>query len=167
MITQMKLPNSYCLTENTINHGTSSMDIYSVEVSKQLHPPTDQSSAIVKAYVLVNPIPQDFTDNSLKLLTLIKESDNDELLKTKPIQLVLARKWEMFTSTFYQIQFFAFVAILISLTILFTVDNIDNEVIYVIACVPFIFNSGFTIYELFQMIIQKMAYFTDIWNLLD
>jgi hypothetical protein len=68
--------------------------------------------------VLNNPVPRNFTDDSLKLLASIVDCSNDEIVRSKPITLYLNRKWDSYGFNFYFMQFIMFVTLLMALTAL-------------------------------------------------
>lgn len=102
--------------------GESGLPYYSVEVAAQLHPPKlvkpKSKNRPVSTWLLNNPVPRNFTDESLELLGAIVDCANDEIVRSKPITLYLNRKWDSYGFNFYFCQFVMFITLLLSLTAL-------------------------------------------------
>ena len=91
----------------------SSMPIYSHSVAKVLHPPLPEDAedgVLIGTHMLANPIPDDFSEESIKLLQTLKDTNDNDLLVTTPVHIILWRKWNKYGYIFYLYQFFLFVA---------------------------------------------------------
>lgn len=56
---------------------------------------------LISTYMLSNPIPDDFSEESIKLLSTLKNAVDTDLLISIPIQIVLNRKWDKYGYAFY------------------------------------------------------------------
>lgn len=64
------------------------MPIYGYTVSSKLHPPFDINSqfcVLISTHMLTNPIPADFSIESVKLLSSLSETTDNELLTSVPV----------------------------------------------------------------------------------
>ena len=94
-----------------------------------------------------NPLPKNFTGESLELLKSISECNIDEIVRTTPVTLFLNRKWNTFGFWFYLYQFTMLSLMLASLTILDAVDKPSLELpCYAIILIG---NYYFTLFEMF------------------
>ena len=134
-----------------LGFGESGLPIYSTEVAKQLHPPKllkpKSKLRPISTLVLNNPVPRNFTEESLALLASITECDNDEVVRSKPITIYLNRKWDSYAYNFYFFQFIMFIVLLMSLTALDSVQNYWIRLLSGILSVSI--NTYFFIFECF------------------
>lgn len=96
--------------------------------------------------MMTNPIPEDFSPESINMLYTLKHTPNDELLMTAPIRLQLQRKWDKYAYSFYLIQFLMFVGQLITLIIYNQMD--DGPTAKTVSIVALCFNGYFIFFEL-------------------
>ena len=128
----------------------SGIPSYSAEVAEQLHPPKlvkpQKRFLPVSTIVLNNPVPEDFSEDSLALLTNIADCGDDSILRSKPITLYLNRKWAAYAYNFYFSQFILFTLLLTSLAGL----GIFTDAIFVKVFITtgFITAAYFTLWEL-------------------
>lgn len=114
--------------------------------------------------VLNNPVPYPYTDQSLELLEAIIDCKSDEVVRSKPITLYLNRKWNAFAYHFYLFNFVMFVTLLLALTFM---DTYTGPIAITLFSTAAFINVYFLFYELIQMCIQKLDYFTNFNNIMD
>ncbi len=149
--------------------GRSALPIYDHQVANQLHSKEQQDSKCdlraVSTYVLNNPVPENYCEDSLALLDAIANSKNDEVVRSKSITLLLNRKWNSFAYKFYLVQFSLFVSLLLALTF---VDSFSSPwIFYTLFFAAAIINTYFCFYEMCQIAIQKHNYFMQVNNIMD
>ena len=125
-----------------------------------------------------NPLPENFSIDSIKLLQRIEESSED-ILRSKPIQVYLEHRWDSFTRKFYIILTLSFVIKMFFFSATFYVHPheppkyFDVEFIASpLAAEIFYYGSWvseivFIFYEVLQLLYQRIEYFQKIGNLFD
>jgi len=56
---------------------------------------------LMATYMMTNPVPGDFSSESIALLYNLKETPNEALLITIPVAYLLKRKWNKYGYAFY------------------------------------------------------------------
>ena len=110
-----------------------------------------------QTYFRVNMIPG--SSESLELLSSIIESENDLLLATDFISLLLSEKWKIIRPILY-LQTLIYVGYLVFLS-LYAIYGGENILF------AFAFNVVLGFYEMIQGIFGGMPYFQDPWNYID
>jgi hypothetical protein len=101
--------------------------------------------------MISTPLPDDYTNASLKLLSLIKTYKNDEVLKQKPIIYFLMRKWQSHAKVYFYYQSAALISLLLSACIFFNAD--DNFTKLFVGILAICLNFYFTLYEIIQCMV--------------
>lgn len=136
-----------------------------------MHPLSVNNAALEGELIVTKgvnfPVPYDFTEESMSLLDIIASCSNDDLLKMKPINRLLMKKWFWGGKKFFFIQFSLFMVLITCMAISFSKFEISEKVHHVCEYVALALNTYFFFYECLQIRIQGFSYLTDFWNVMD
>ncbi|CDW91053.1 UNKNOWN [Stylonychia lemnae] len=149
----------------------------------------EDESMVSIEYQLIN-LPVTLRQNRTDLIQVLSETDKPEYFENEIIQSIIKFKWNTYTKSFYQKKFYIYLIFMTSFIFdIFystyasknsqektdqSIKVTDSEVIQpniwlkiltkAICCAVLTF---FLIYEIKQIIIQKISYFSDGWNYFD
>lgn len=116
-------------------------------------------------HLFANPVPRDFSVESIELLKNLVETEDDALLTARPVNFLLLRKWNSYAFYFFFVQFTIFVGLLSTLIAYSVVTEVDTRLAFGIAA--FSINTYFFLYEIIQILIQRRAYISEFMNIID
>jgi hypothetical protein len=102
-----KAPGNYPLADGAIVFAHSTAPMYGAEVAKALHPTVEtadsEDATLILTHMISNPVPRDFSVESIALLKNLLETEEDALLVSRPVNFWLVRKWNSYAYRFYLI----------------------------------------------------------------